>query len=88
MMKKFIINTAILSPGINPKSCAANAPRMLAKAGVEDVKIISCYCCGSEGRAVFVAAADNRETVLSAFNKINVPVASIMETEEIKFKMQ
>ncbi len=84
-MKKFIVNTAILSQ-IDPKECASNTPKMLAKAGIENVKIVSCYCCGSEGRAVFVAEAENKETVLEALNRVNVPIASIMETEQIKPK--
>jgi hypothetical protein len=34
-----------------------------------------------------VAEAENREALLDALNKINVPVASILETEEVKPKM-
>jgi len=86
-MKKFIINTAILPPKMEPKACAANAPKMLANAGVKDTKIVSCYCCGTEGRVVFVAEAESKEAALDALNRINVPVASIIETEEIKPKM-
>lgn len=82
-MKKFIVNSAILPPKIDPKACAMNAPKMLKNAGITDAKIESCYCCGSEGRVVFVVEGESRETVLGALDRINVPVASIMETDEI-----
>ena len=84
VMKKFIVNSAILPSGIDPMSCAIGAPKMLLNAGVKDAKIKSCYCCGPEGRVVFVAEAENRETLLNALNKINVSVASITEAEEVK----
>ena len=74
-MKKFIVNSAILPGNMDPMACAVGAPKMLANAGVKDAKIISCYCCGPEGRVVFVAAAASREALLDALSKINVPVA-------------
>jgi hypothetical protein len=86
-MKKFIVNSAILPSSIDPMACAMGAPKMLANAGVKDAKIKSCYCCGPEGRVVFIAEAESKEALLDALNKINVPVASIMETEEVKPKM-
>lgn len=64
-----------------------NAPKMLENAGVKDAKIKSCYCCGPEGRVVFIAEAENKEAMLKALDRINVPVASIMETEEVKPKI-
>jgi len=60
---------------------------MFMNSGVNDAKITSCYCCGPEGKVVFVAEAEDREALLTAFKRINVPVASIMETEEVKPKM-
>ncbi len=86
-MKKFIVNSAILPSSMDPMACAVGAPKMLMNAGVKDAKIKSCYCCGPEGRVVFVAEAESKEVLLEAFNKINVPVASIMEAEEAKPKM-
>jgi hypothetical protein len=86
-MKKFIVNSAILSSSLDPMACAVGAPKMLLNAGIKDVKIKSCYCCGSEGRSVFVVEADTRDAVLEAMNKVNIPVASIMEAEEVKPKM-
>ena len=83
-MKKFIVNSAILPPKTDPKQCAIGAPKTLIKAGIKDVTIKGCYCCGSEGRLVFIIEAENREAVLEALNKINLPVASIMEVEEVK----
>lgn len=69
------------------RKSAMNAPKMLENAGVKDAKIKSCYCCGPEGRVVFIAEAENKEAMLKALDRINVPVASIMETEEVKPKI-
>jgi hypothetical protein len=85
-MKKFIVNTAILTPKMDPESCAAGAPNMLLNAGIRDTRIISCYCCITEGRVVFVVESENKDKVLEVLNRINVPVASIMEAEEVKPK--
>jgi hypothetical protein len=82
-VKKFLIDSAILKPGTDPKACALGSPQRLEHAGITNVKIITCYCCGPEGRVAFVVEAENRNAALEAFYKINVPVASIVETEEI-----
>jgi hypothetical protein len=81
-MPKFIVNTAILRPLEDPKACAVGAPKMLANAG-SNLKIRSCYCCSEFGSVVFVLEGETQDSVLEAFNKINVPVASIVEVEEI-----
>jgi nitrate reductase NapAB chaperone NapD len=86
-MKKFIVNSAILSSNLDPMACAIGAPKMLMNAKIKDVKITSCYCCGAEGRSVFVVEAETREALLEAMNKVNIPVASVMEAEEVKPKM-
>ncbi len=84
LLKKFIVNTAILTPKMDPQSCATGAPSLLTKAGIKDTKIISCYCCMTEGSIVFVVESEDKDSVLEALNRINVPVASIMEAEEVK----
>ena len=61
--------------------------RRTENAGVENVKVKSCYCCGEEERVVFIMEGDNRDAVLEAFLKVNVPVASIMEAEEVPPEM-
>ena len=83
-MPTFIVNSAILRPAQDPKTCAIGAPRMLIKAGIRNVTLRSCYCCSEYGNVVFVVEGENREIVLDTFRRINVPVASILEVEEIK----
>ncbi len=83
-MPTYIVNTAILRPAQDPKACAIGTPKMLMRAGVKDVKLRSCYCCGANGSVVFVLDAASSDSVLEAFRQINVPIASIMEAEEIK----
>jgi hypothetical protein len=86
-MKKFIVNSAILPSSNGPDVLRCGRSEMLMNAGIKNAKIKSCYCCGPEGRVVFVAEAEDKEALLDALNKINVPGASIMETEEVKPKM-
>ena len=86
-MKTFVVNSAILTPTMDAKACAVGAPKMLKNAGVENVKVKSCYCCGSEGRVAFIMEGKDMDTVLEAFQKLNVPVASIMEAEEVTPEM-
>jgi nitrate reductase NapAB chaperone NapD len=81
-MKKFVVNSAILPASMDPMACAVGTPKMLEKAGIKNVKVKSCYCCGPEGKVVFVAEAESKESLMDALTKINLPVASIMEAEE------
>jgi hypothetical protein len=67
-------------------ACAVGTPKLLMNAGVKDAKIEACYCCGAEGRVIFVAEAESRDVLLIALNKVNVPVASITEVEAVKPK--
>ncbi len=87
-MPTYIVNTAILRPAQDPKACAIGAPKMLLRAGIKDIKVRSCYCCSEYGNAVFVLDGENEESVLNAFNRINIPVASIMAAEEVKITQQ
>jgi hypothetical protein len=72
-----------LSTKLDPVSCAVGAPKMLENAGITGTKIISCYCCMNERRVVFIVESDEKDRVLEALNRINVPVASIMEVEKL-----
>ena len=83
IMKKFVVNSAILPASMDPMACAVGTPKMLEKAGIKNVKIKSCFCCGQEGKIVFVADAESKESLMDALTKINLPVASIMEAEEV-----
>jgi hypothetical protein len=83
-MPTFIVSSAILRPAKDPKACAVGAPQMLMQAGVKNVKVRSCYCCSEYGNVVLVVEGGSRDNVLEAFNRINMPIASIMEAEEIK----
>jgi hypothetical protein len=82
-VKEFVVNSAILQPSLDPIACAVAALKMLAKEGIKNVKIKNCYCCGLEGKAVFIIEGESKEAVLDAWNKINLPIASNMEAEEV-----
>lgn len=53
-IKTFTVNSAILGTSKDAKACAVGAPSMLKDAGVDKVKVKSRYCCGEEGRVVFI----------------------------------
>jgi len=85
-MKKFLVNSAILPASMDPMACAVGMPEMLQKHGIKNVKIRSCYCCGKEGKIVFFAEAENKESLMDALTKIDMPVASVSEAEEVTLK--
>ncbi len=60
---------------------------MLARGQIKGIDVKSCYCCSTEGRVAFIVEAPNRDTVLEALEKIDVPIASILEAEEVTPKM-
>ncbi|MCW3996017.1 MAG: hypothetical protein NWE98_07710 [Candidatus Bathyarchaeota archaeon] len=59
---------------------------MFATGKFKDIEAKSCYCCGSEGRVAFIVEAPSQDAVLEAFEQLNIPIASIMEAEEIPIK--
>jgi len=83
-MPTYIVSSAILRPSQDPKACATNTPRMLVQSGITDIKLRSCYCCSDYGNVVFVVDGESRDSVLQAFNRINVPIASVLQAEEIR----
>jgi len=57
---------------------------MLARKPVEGIDIRSCYCCASENRVAFVVEGPDEESVLHTIQEhLDIPVASIMEVEEV-----
>lgn len=82
-MKKFIVQSDILSQDMDPVACSMGIPIMLKNEGVDDVKVIRCYCCGEEGKTVVEFEAPSREVLSTALKKIDFPVASTMETQTV-----
>ena len=83
-MPRYLVNSAILHSGKDPKACAEGAAKMLAKGKINDIEAKSCYCCGQEGRVAFIIEAPSRDAVLETLQEqINIPVASITEVEEV-----
>ncbi len=83
-MPNYIVNSAILRK--DPKACAEGAAKNLSSGKFKDVAARACYCCGSEGRVAFVIEGASRDAVLQAMEKLDIPVASIMEAEEVNLK--
>jgi hypothetical protein len=82
-MKTFIVNSAILPKEMDPAHCAMGTPKMLKDAGINDVKVRTCYCCGKDGKVVMEFEAPNKESLSNALKKIELPVESIMEAEKV-----
>ncbi len=83
-MPEYIVNSAILRK--DPKVCAEGAAKMLTSGKIHGVEVKSCYSHGADGRITFIIEAADRDSVLETMEKIDIPVASIMEAEEIKHK--
>ncbi len=85
-LPRFIVDSAILRSGKDPKTCAEGAAKMLTGGRIKGIEAKSCYCCGSEGRVAFVIDAPSKDALLETFEKIDLPIASIMEAEEVTAK--
>jgi len=82
-MPEYIVNSAILRSGRDPKACAQGAAKMLASGKIKDIQEKACYCCSTEGRVAFVVEAASKDAVLEAMEKFDIPVASILDVEEV-----
>ena len=82
-MPRFIVNSAILRSGKDPRTCATGAAKMLTSGKIKNISVKSCYCCSNENRVAFVIEAPSSHELLDVMEKIDVPVASIMEVEEV-----
>jgi hypothetical protein len=80
----YMINSAILKSGKDPKACAQGAAKMLAKGKIKGIELKACYCCESENRVAFLVDGPSEEAVLQVVQEqLDIPVASIMVAEEV-----
>ena len=83
-MPRYLLNSAILRSGRDPRACAQGAAKMLARGKIKDIEAKSCFCCASEGRVAFVVDGPSQDAVLEVVQEqLDIPVASISEVEEI-----
>jgi hypothetical protein len=84
-LPEYLVNSAILRSGKDPRACAEGAAKMLAKGKIKDIQAKACYCCGTENRVSFIIEGPNQDAVLQVIQEqIDIPVASIMEIEQVK----
>jgi hypothetical protein len=80
----YMVNSAILKSGKDPKACAQGAAKMLAKGKIKGIEMKACYCCETENRLAFLIEGPNENAVLQVVQEqLDVPVASIMEAEQV-----
>lgn len=83
-MPRYLINSAILRSGKDPRACAEGAAKMLARGKFKNIEAISCYCCKAESRVAFVIEGpDEHEVLETVQEQLDIPVASITEVEEV-----
>jgi hypothetical protein len=84
VLPRFLVNSAILQSGKNPKACAEGAAKTLAKEKINGVEAKSCYCCTNENRVAFIIEGPSQDAVLQTVQEqLNIPVASITEVQEV-----
>ncbi len=84
-MPRYLVNSAILKSGKDPKTCAQGAMKMLSQKPVEGIEMRSCYCCTNESRVAFEVEGPSQDAVLETVQEhLDIPVASIMEVQEVK----
>lgn len=86
-MPRYLINSHILRSGQDAKACAEGAAKMLAKGKIKNIEAKSCYCCSNEKRVAFIVEGPDQQSVLETVQQqLDIPVASIMEVEEVTSK--
>ena len=79
-----MVNSAILKSGKDPKACAQGAAKMLAKGKIKEIELKACYCCETENRVAFLIDGPSQDAILQVVQEqLDIPVASIMEAEEV-----
>jgi hypothetical protein len=82
-LPKYLVNSAILRSGTDPKSCAEGAAKMLSRGKIKDIEAKACYCCTGENRVAFLIEGPSRDAVLEVVQEqLDIPVASITEVQE------
>ena len=83
-LPSYLVNSAILRSGKDPKACAEGAAKMLSKGKIKDIEAKACYCCGKENRVAFLIEGPSEDAILHVIQEqLDIPVASIMEAEEV-----
>jgi hypothetical protein len=60
------------------------AAKMLSKGKIKGIEMKACYCCGTENRVAFLIEGPSQEAILQVIQEqLDIPVASIMEAEEV-----
>jgi hypothetical protein len=84
-LPRYLVNSAILESGKNPKACAEGAAKMLQHGKIKGIEAKACYCCTSENRVAFLIDGPSQDAVLETVQEqLDIPVASIVEAEEVK----
>lgn len=79
---EFLIKSAILCSDKNPKVTKGVA-KMLTSGKIKGIQVKSCWCSIEEGRVEFVIEAPSEEALMEILEKIDVPVESILPTEQV-----
>ena len=83
-MPNYLVNSAILSSGKDPRTCAKGAAKMLTKGKIKGIEMKACYCCETENRVTFLVEGPSQAAILHVIQEqLDIPVASIMEAEEV-----
>ena len=83
-MPTYMVNSAILKSGKDPRACAQGAAKMLAKGKIKGIEMKACYCCETENRVAFLIEGPSEDAILHVVQEqLDVPVASIMEAEQV-----
>ena len=84
VLPTYMVNSAILKSGKDPRACAQGAAKMLAKGKIKDIELKACYCCETENRVAFLIDGPSEDAILHVVQEqLDIPVSSIMEAEEV-----
>jgi hypothetical protein len=83
-LPSYLVNSAILKSGKDPKACAEGAVKMFAKGKIKGIELTACYCCVTESRVSFIFDGPSEDAILHVVQEqLDIPVASITEAEKV-----
>lgn len=83
-LPRYLVQSAILRSGKDPRACAEGVAKNLSRGKVKDIEAKSCYCCGGEGRVAFIVEAPSQDALLETLQEqLDVPIAAISEVQEV-----
>jgi len=83
-MKRFIVNSDVPPEHLDITAWVRGVPKLLRNAKIENVKLRTAYCCTPDRKVIAELEGPDKDTVITAMNKIEMPFTMVMETTKVE----